>query len=121
MKSRKTTVFLIFWGMCFPLKSYTQVLTTLANAPREGDLLHMVQVVPPDAGEAGRGRLWDFSDLHEMDSKLKVEHMLVSDPRRQAASQATAPTLSAATVFSRLLRCTTTAGDGSCRRTVPAV
>lgn len=79
MKSRKTTVFLIFWGMCFPLKSYTQVLSSLANAPREGDLLHMVQVVPPDAGEAGRGRLWDFSDLHEMDSKLKVEHMLVSD------------------------------------------
>ena len=39
MKSRKTTVFLIFWGMCFPLKSYTQVLTSSANAPREGDLL----------------------------------------------------------------------------------
>lgn len=56
-----------------------QVLTSSANAPREGDLLHMVQVVPPDAGEAGCGRLWDFSDLHEMDSKLKVEHMLVSD------------------------------------------
>ncbi len=56
-----------------------QVLTSSANAPREGDLLHMVQVVPLDVGEAGRGRLWDFSDLHEMDSKLKVEHLLASD------------------------------------------
>lgn len=56
-----------------------QVLTSSANAPREGDLLHMVQVVPLDVGEAGRGRLWDFSDLHEMDGKLKVEYLLPSD------------------------------------------
>ena len=56
-----------------------QVLTSSANAPREGDLLHMVQVVPLDVGEAGRGRLWDFSDLPEMDGKLKVEYLLPSD------------------------------------------
>ena len=56
-----------------------QVLTSPANAPREGDLLHEVQVAPPDVGEAGRGRMWDFSDLHEMDGKLKVEYLLPSD------------------------------------------
>lgn len=56
-----------------------QVLTSSANAPREGDLLHMVQVVPLDVGEAGRGRLWDFSDLRELDGKLRVEHLLPSD------------------------------------------
>ena len=56
-----------------------QVLTSLANAPREGDLLHMVQVAPPDVGEAGRGRMWDFSSLRELDGKLKVEYLLPSD------------------------------------------
>lgn len=56
-----------------------QVLTSPANAPREGDLLHEVQVAPPDAGEAGRGRMWDFSSLRELDGKLKVNHLLPSD------------------------------------------
>jgi hypothetical protein len=56
-----------------------QVLTSSANAPREGDLLHMVLVAPPDVGETGRERLWDFSDLHELDGKLRVEHLLPSD------------------------------------------
>ena len=56
-----------------------QILTSLANAPREGDLLHMVLVAPPDVGETGRERLWDFSDLRELDGKLRVEHLLPSD------------------------------------------
>ena len=79
MKSRKTIVVLIFGSISFPIKSFTQVLTSPANAPREGDLRHMVQVVPPDVGETGRGRLWDFSDLRELDGKLRVEHLLPSD------------------------------------------
>ena len=56
-----------------------QTLTSLANAPREGDRLELLPVAVPDVGEAGRDRLWDFSDLRLLDGKLKVEHLLRSD------------------------------------------
>lgn len=75
----KTNVSIIVILMIVSESVSAQVLTSPANAPREGDLLHEVQVAPPDVGEAGRGRMWDFSDLHEMDGKLKVEYLLPSD------------------------------------------
>ena len=56
-----------------------QTLTSPANAPREGDRLELLPVAVPDVGEAGRDRLWDFSDLQLLDGKLKVEHLLRSD------------------------------------------
>ena len=56
-----------------------QTLTSPANAPREGDRLELLPVAVPDVGEAGRDRLWDFSDLRLLDGKLKVEHLLRSD------------------------------------------